>query len=61
MNLWEVLGIILGIIGSILLYITHIMNVIIPNGMNITTIVSVISLIFIWISGLLLGAENLHS
>jgi len=61
MNLWEVLGIILGIIGSILLYVTYIMDVILPNGINITIIVSVIGLIFIWVSGILLGAENFHS
>ena len=61
MTIWEVFGIILGIIGSILLYITHIMDVISPNGTNITIFVSVIGVIFIWISGIILGSENFHS
>ena len=58
MNIWEVFGIILGIVGSILLYITYIMDVVSPNGTNITTFVLVIGLIFIWVSGILLGSEN---
>ena len=60
MTIWEVFGIILGIIGSIFLYMAYTINLVSPNGNGLNEIAIIIGSIFIWASGILLGAENYH-
>lgn len=56
----EVIGVLFGIVGCIILYVVATTSIIAPNGMSVNFIATIIGAVFVWLSGLLLGFENFH-